>query len=173
MPRKRSKSNRETERLELANEQRYEIVDIDSIAVHPDNPRRGDVERIRASIRSNSFYGVVVCQVSTRYVLVGNHRLIAAKLEGLKHIPVIWLDVNDAKAAKILLVDNKLSDRAIYDDAMLASILDRISEDFEGSGYIQDDLDKLLSKLSAPEEFPSYDSDIATQYKCPKCGYEW
>ena len=25
----------------------------------------------------------------------------------------------------------------------------------------------------APEDFPEYDDDIETEYKCPKCGYEW
>jgi hypothetical protein len=39
-----------------------------------------------------------------------------------------------------------------------------------------DDLDALLAQVQeaeAPEEFGAYDEDLATEYCCPKCGYEW
>jgi hypothetical protein len=26
---------------------------------------------------------------------------------------------------------------------------------------------------SPPEEFKSYDENLATEHTCPKCGYEW
>lgn len=32
----------------------------------------------------------------------------------------------------------------------------------------------ILDNLpEAPDDFPGYDDDIETEYKCPKCGYEW
>lgn len=30
-----------------------------------------------------------------------------------------------------------------------------------------------LPDVEAPEDFPEYDEEIETAYKCPKCGYEW
>ena len=40
--------------------QEYELVAIDKIAAHPENPRKGDVAAIQKSVAKNGFYGVVV-----------------------------------------------------------------------------------------------------------------
>jgi len=126
---------------------------IDSLLRHPDNPRLGDVDAIKESIRVNGWHGVVVTQKSTGYVLVGNHRTDAA--EELAHgnfypwpdqsneeferekarwkaelasLPVHVVDVDDETAIRIMLADNKTADRATYDDTKLlrlhAQILD-------------------------------------------------
>lgn len=29
------------------------------------------------------------------------------------------------------------------------------------------------ANTAAPEEFPEYDEKIETEYRCPKCGYQW
>jgi len=86
--------------------QYYELVPIDRLHTHPENPRRGATESIGKSIASTGFYGTVIAQRSTGAILVGNHRFEAAKREGLHNIPVMWVDVDDTTARKILLGDN-------------------------------------------------------------------
>lgn len=75
--------------------QRYEQVRVGELKPHPKNPRKGDTAAIQASIEANGFYGVVVAQRSTGFVLAGNHRLLAARQVGLETVPVVWGDVYD------------------------------------------------------------------------------
>ena len=118
-------------------EQRYELTAVAALRRHPENPRKGDVGAIGASIRANGFYGAVVAQRSTGYVLVGNHRYDSAVGEGLATLPVLWLDVDDAAARRILAVDNRTNDLATYDEAALAALLEQIrrESDLGAAGY--------------------------------------
>ena len=45
--------------------QDYELVPIDQLHNHPDNPRRGATEHIARSVATHGFYGAVVAQRST------------------------------------------------------------------------------------------------------------
>jgi hypothetical protein len=116
----------------------YELVPINEIKPHPRNPRAGDVDMIADSIEYHGFYGAVVVQRSTRYILAGNHRWKAAVRAGATEIPVIWVDCDDDEALRILLVDNRTNDLAAYDDEALNRLLAQIlteSGHLDGTGY--------------------------------------
>lgn len=136
----------------------YELVPIDSLETHPENPRQGDLGAIGDSIAHNGFYGAVVAQRSTGRVLAGNHRLLAARQQGLSEVPVTWVDVDDVQAKRIMLVDNRSNDVASYDTAALVEVL-RGLDDLAGTGYDGDDLDDLIRMLDEP--FGSAGSDTA------------
>ena len=74
------------------NKQIAEMIDVDSLNLHPDNPRQGDIGAIAVSIEQNGWYGTVVAQRSTNNILVGTHRLQAAKHIGIEKVPVYFLD---------------------------------------------------------------------------------
>ncbi len=141
--------------------QRYEHVAIRRLKPHPKNPRRGDVDAIEASIDENGFFGAVLAQRSTRFILKGNHTIRAAERRGMKSIPVIWLDVDDARAEKILLADNAIPDRAEYDTAALAEMLQSIAGEarleheidaaLAGTGYDAVRFEAVLEQLEAAE----------------------
>ena len=54
----------------------YEVLPLDAVKPHPRNPRRGDLDAIKASVDVNGFYGAVVANKRTGYILAGNHRWI-------------------------------------------------------------------------------------------------
>jgi hypothetical protein len=138
--------------------QDYEIATLDKLTPHPENPRRGDVSAIADSINAHGFYGAVVAQRSTGHVLAGNHRLLAARKEGLTELPVVWVDVDDEMARRILVADNRTSDLGSYDDALLIEILSELSlteTSLDGTGYTRDDLDLLAETLEAAEAEPT------------------
>jgi len=152
-------------------------VPIDDLIRHPETPRRGDIPAISASIEVNGWYGAVVAQSSTRHVLAGNNRMEAARRLGMTDLPVHWLDVDDATARRIMLADNRTSDLATYDDAVLVQLLEAAAadDDLFGTGYDGDDLDELLG---APPDFAPIDDpgdrlDQRNPTTCPECGYEW
>lgn len=106
---------------------------------------------IYQSIEANGFYGAIVAQRSTGYILAGNHRYKAAVEAGAKSVPVIWVDVDDETAVRVLLADNRTNDVASYDNAVLAEILTELANGpgLEGTGYDGDDLDQLLNDLGS------------------------
>lgn len=156
--------------------QNYETaVPVDTLSVHPANPRRGDVASIVASIDANGFYGSIIAQRSTGYVLAGNHRLLAARERGIESLPVIWVDVDDDRARRILLVDNRSNDLASYDEEQLVEVLRELGGDLSGTGYDDDALAKLIGSVD-----PSFDPvdetnrvDVSAEHECPECGHTW
>jgi ParB-like chromosome segregation protein Spo0J len=119
---------------------KVELVDVGRLAVHPENPRRGDVRAIGKSLESHGFYGVVVAQRSSGHVLKGNHTLMAARDAGMGKVPVAWVDVDDDEARRILLDDNRASDLAEYDEAGLAELVAELEGSARGlAGTLYDE----------------------------------
>jgi hypothetical protein len=128
----------------------------ESLKFHPDNPRRGDVALIEESLRQNGWYGTVVAQESTGFILIGNHRSRAAQNIGLETCPdVQWVTCDDEQAKRILLSDNRAADMAYYDDASLAKLLDELAETdegFVGTGFDGGSYELVLQNLAAQDE---------------------
>lgn len=123
---------------------------VTDLVLHPRNPRMGDVGAIVESIEANGFFGSLVAQVSTSYVLAGNHRLQGAIHCGLDKVPVHWIDVDDETALRILVADNRTSDLAMNDDDVLSDLLREVAvleEGLTGTGYDGEDLDRLLADI--------------------------
>lgn len=120
-------------------QQEYEVIRIDGrhdpLKEHPQNPNIGAVEVIEESIDVNGWFGAVVAQKSTGYILAGNHRYRVAKQRKAKELPVIWKDVDDETALKILTVDNKSTRDGEVDEAKLEELLASL-ETLDGSGYV-------------------------------------
>ena len=133
-------------------DQWYEAaVDIESVVLHEENPRDGDVGSIAESIGEVGFYGAPIIDAETRQVLAGNHRIMAARAVGGTAIPMIFVRVETTEGKKILLGDNRTSDLAGYKDHALAKLLQEIATESPngliGTGYNGDDLDTLLARI--------------------------
>ena len=101
---------------------------------YPRNPRRGDLGAIRESLKANGQYRPLVANRRDRQVLAGNHTLAAARELGWEEVAVTWVDVDEATAARIVVVDNRSSDLAGWDDALLAELLGELDE-LDGTGF--------------------------------------
>ncbi len=130
-------------------DQYYAMVPVGDICPHPRNPRKGAVEAIDQSIEENGFYGAVVVQKATSLILAGRHRWERAKAAGIATLPVLWADVDDATALRIIAADNRTSDLAGYDPQALAELLESVRNEtggFEGTGYDQAAFDEILAQ---------------------------
>ena len=123
-----------------------ELVPADQIQPHPSNAREGDIGNLVELIKKNGFYGHCIVQVSTKYILAGNHRYFAGVQAGMTEFPVQWLDVDDEHAIRILLSDNRSSDLASYNTALLVELLES-RPTLDGTGFDGDALDELISDL--------------------------
>lgn len=131
---------------------RHATLPIGSIQPHPRNVNVGDIEAIRLSIRENGYYPRVLVQEGSNFILAGNHTWEAARLEGFTELQVTLLDVDDTRALKILLADNRTAELATRDEEALAQLLQELAADdpagLTGTGYDADDLDTLLAGLA-------------------------
>lgn len=128
------------------------LVPIGDLSTHPDNPRQGDVGALVDMMRANGFYGESIYQESSGQVCIGNHRLLAARALGMPVIPAMGAAIDDERAKRWMLGDNRAADLAAYDDSLLADLLSDLatgtSGALAGTGFDNDALDQLLADVS-------------------------
>lgn len=138
-------------------DQEYHLARVEDLSPHPENPRKGNLAAITESVEANGFYGAVVAQKSTGHILAGNHRWMVAKDQGLDVLPVIWVDVDDERARRILLADNRSNDLASYDEGQLLELLEGLAvtpEELAGTSYDDEALDDLRAVFDTDETLP-------------------
>lgn len=140
-----------------------EYVPLTALDTYPGNPRLGDVDAIAESMDENGIFDAIVVQRSTGYVLDGNHRYLAMQQMGEEKAPVIFVDVDDERAKRIVLVANKTNDDSSYDEAALVELLQSLPE-LDGTGYSDDELSDLVDALADP---PSLD-DLEDEFGEPE-----
>lgn len=133
-----------------------EMIDLDTVKLHPRNPNQGDVGAISELIKQNGWYGTIVVNKRTMHVCAGNHRVLAAQALGMAQLPAYIVDVDEQKELQILLADNQASRVAKTDEEMLVEILEEMSEagSLDGTGFDFDDLDDLVARLGDAETTP-------------------
>lgn len=115
---------------------------------HPQNPRRGDDNAVAQSLDSNGWYGAIVAQQSTGFILAGHTRRRTLVAKGETTAPVIWLDVDDATALRILLADNRTAELATWDEAALLTMLNELGPvDMESVGFSGEDLATIMRRV--------------------------
>lgn len=136
-----------------AHDLKVQRVAVGDLKPYPDNPRQGDIGAVVMSLSAHGQFRPLVVQRSTGYVLAGNHTLAAAIQLGWADIAVTYLDVDDEQAKRIVLVDNRTSDLAVYDDSALVELLRELAgsdDGLEGTGFDEDALDALIQDLEQP-----------------------
>lgn len=155
------------------------MVPISAVSQHPENPNVNDLDEVMTIIQHNGFTTPVLAQQSTGYIVDGNHRYQAVIALGAESIPVIWLDIDDEEALRMLVEHNRLARMGKDDDAILASLLDTLQDTEKGlvgTGFTDGYLDYLHTLLEEPLDFD--EDEFAKQRKsrdivCPKCGFEF
>ena len=161
-----------------------EQVAIDLLKHHPRNANHGDVEAIKKSLAVNGWYGSVVANLTTKHILAGNHRVMAAKALGWETVPVQWVDVTPEEELRILVVDNRTTRIGQDDTTKITDILAELSNTpigLDGTGYSADDLDALIGSLTGPvDDYEAPNKEIDPDellsddaVSCPRCGFEF
>lgn len=118
------------------------------------NPRKGDVAMIRESLRFNHQYKPLIVRKmddGSLVILTGNHTYQALVEEGLPAARCEIHQCTDEEAARIVLVDNRSSDRGTYDVPLLLEFIGSL-DDLDGTGYNLDDYEDLLAGLDKVQE---------------------
>lgn len=143
------------------------IEPIDSIRPHAQNARRGDISAIAASLAENGQYRPLVANRNTGELLAGNQTYAAARMLGWTEVAVVWIEVSETDAKRILLADNKTHDMGGYVDPLLAELIqDILDEDAAllfGTGYTHEEASELINAVNSyvPEEIELSDGEIS------------
>lgn len=162
---------------------------IDTLALLPDNPRKGNVEAVANSLATFGQRKPIVARRGDKVVIAGNHTLQAARQLGWKQIAVVWVDDDDLTAKAFALADNRTAELGSYDDHLLADLILAVQREDANllamSGWDQQAVQDLLYIIDSghaapgvepsdplPTEFPGRSDDRAT-YICPQCAFQW
>lgn len=111
------------------------------------------VKQIAASIRQFGFTNPVLVS-DDGGIIAGHGRVEAAKLLSMTEVPTICLaHLSETERRAYILADNKLAERAGWDDELLALELRDLSDlafDLDLTGFELAEVDMLISSLDAP-----------------------
>lgn len=134
-----------------------EMVEPEKLEFWPGNARRGVVAKIKESMLVNGMFSALLVQKNSGRIIVGNHRFQAWQELSREQperfgdkVPVIYVDVDDKRATKMNLADNKTADDASWDNQALLDQLQHIIDDgdtLDGTGFAPDDIDDLEALL--------------------------
>lgn len=162
---------------------------LDQLHPYRGNPRRGNVQALKESLEEHGqFRPLVVNKTPEGYVVLGgNHTLQAMRELNTEQPTNGWgtalvhvVEVGEEQARRIMLVDNRTSDLATYDDAALLAELAAL-DNFDGTGWGEDDLAALMELSLAepeepeqvPDEFPYPGMATVTLHLLPPLHEQW
>ena len=142
----------------------------------PSQSRQGDIGAIAMSLERHGQQKPIVVN-KDNVILAGNHMFQAAVLLGWDHIAATTSDLEGQDQNSYILADNRTSDLATNDDAMLLEELKGI-DDLAGTGYDGDDRDYVEFMLNKELDFVETGSPERRQHEnidlpgmtCPHCG---
>ena len=123
------------------------MIPIDRLEVNPEQPRQvvGDLSDLTASIMEKGVLEPILVRHSREtdkfMIISGERRYRASLAAGLKEVPCIEKDVDDAEVAEIALIENlQRKDLTAFEEAEgLQSLIDRF-------GYTHEQIAKKISK---------------------------
>lgn len=147
------------------------------------NPRKdltvndAEYKKIKRSIETFGYVDPIIVNERTGVIIGGHQRLKVLKDLGYEEIEVsvVNLDEKQEKALNIAL--NKISGE--WDFELLKDLLEELDVgDFDVTltGFDEEEIENLLTQYfeESPDSFEELDEDdIETEYRCPKCHYEW
>jgi len=156
------------------------------------NPRKNAaaIPAVKASLKEFGWRQPMVID-SHNVIVIGDTRYQAAcqladdagDVAHNTHAPCLYADdLTTPQIQALRLVDNKSHELAQWDNPLLKIELKDLPLDWEPIALVfskealltvMQSVPEQIPAVTSPEEFPSYDESIQTQYCCPKCKYEW
>lgn len=153
-----------------------EWMPIGCIKPYDRNPRKNDgaVEALANSITEFGFKNPIIVDKDL-VIIAGHTRLKAAKLLGLKEVPVVVAsDLSEAQTRAYRLADNKIGELAEWDDDLLQEELDALDDEFDMEDFgfeaeIVDDL-QIMEAMDEPPIPETPEEPISKPGDIWRCG---
>lgn len=156
-----------------------QLVDINKLVPYVNNARTHSPEQItklRSSLREFGFVNPVLIDREFN-VLAGHGRIAAAKEEGIKEVPCVFVEhLSEAQKKAYILADNRMSLDAGWDDSLLKVEMESLQEmgfDIGMTGFDEMEIANLFETDTEGEE-DNFDVDAELEKPCfSKTGDVW
>lgn len=145
------------------------LISIDKLIPYINNARTHSPEQItklRSSLREFGFVNPVLIDRSFN-IIAGHGRYEAAKAEGIKEVPCVYVDhLSEAQKKAYIIADNRMAMDAGWDEELLKVELEALegeSFDLSLTGFEEDELADLFKSDDAPIEDDDYDLSEALE----------
>ena len=155
MPRKKTEDNQPKSIGQYTN--------IGELKAWKDNPRdnKKAVAEVAKSIKRFGFASPIIANKDGT-IIAGHTRYLASLHLGLQTVPVRFLDLDPTEAELLAVADNKIGELADWDDNLLKEIIQRNkTENLDGLGFSDDELNALLAETTDYEDDFSDDDDVS------------
>ena len=158
---------------------KMQLVDINKLVPYVNNARTHSPEQItklRLSLREFGFVNPVLIDRQFN-VLAGHGRIAAAKEEGIKEVPCVFVEhLSEAQKKAYILADNRMSLDAGWDDELLKVEMESLQEmgfDIGMTGFDESEIADLFETDTEGEE-DNFDVDAELEKPCfSKTGDVW
>lgn len=116
---------------------------------------------------------------------IGLDDIVVVQSDGKKLIVVQRTDLDldaDKEARQLAVLDNRTSEVSLHWDAQALQEMENRGIDLSDA-FDRAEMENIIAlseqnsmnalNAEAPEEFPAYDENLDTEYRCPKCSYSW
>jgi hypothetical protein len=138
---------------------RLELVDLNRLRPHPDNPREMTEEsiiKLAQEMEERGFRDPIEVCTANGLIVAGNRRYLAAKRLNLKRVPVIWHDdMTPEEGVAYLISNNRASEDGRWNRSLLADMLvnlEALGTSPATLGFEEKDIAKLFDLDRGAEE---------------------
>lgn len=128
---------------------REKMVPTDSLVEWQDNPRVNDAaaQTLAEGMQRWGFLDAIIARKSDHRVIAGHARLKAARQKGIRTVPVIFLDLDDADSAELAVFHNRAAENAEWDAAKLLGL----GVDLNAAGFSEAQIEEMREALDPGE----------------------
>ena len=156
-----------------------QLISIEKLVPYVNNARTHNAEQImklRSSLREFGFINPVI--IDRNYnVIAGHGRIMAAKEEGIKEVPCVFVDyLTEAQKKAYILADNRMAMDAGWDEELLKIELEALQGENFDLGLTGFDEKELASLFDSEDEAKDDEFDVDKELQKPtvtKSGDLW
>ena len=156
-----------------------QLIFIEKLVPYVNNARTHNAEQImklRSSLREFGFINPVI--IDKEYnVIAGHGRIMAAKEEGIKEVPCVFVDyLTEAQKKAYILADNRMAMDAGWDEELLKIELEALQDEDFDLGLTGFDEKELASLFDSEDESKDDEFDVDEELQKPtmtKSGDLW
>lgn len=142
-------------------------VKLSEIFPYYDNPRDNTnaVEPTKESIKRFGFVKPILVD-KDGVIIAGHTRYVAAYQLGMEFVPVVYSDMDDEKAKKYRILDNKLAEKSSFDEDQLLEELRNMEVPTDMQAFFFEDINQMLnfsldSISQQAEEYGGFQDDYS------------
>lgn len=160
--------------INLDNEKKFtqemQQVEISKLVPYANNSRthsKEQIKKLQSSLREFGFVNPIL--IDRKYNIIAGHgRVLAAKEDGLKTVPCVYVDhLSEAQKKAYIIADNRLAEDAGWDKDLLSIELESLKELEFDLNLLGFDAAELNTLLNTTEDVKEDDFDVDEELKKP------